>query len=379
MDGQPFFLVNKEVDPGLIKVMEEEILPRLEREVPNQPTQKQLEEDPLLHRFSIIFDREGYSPEFFLRMKEKRIACMTYHKYPGEDWAEEEFIPHRIELSSGNAIEIKLAERGTFIGKKLWVREIRKLTDSGHQTSVLSTDYRSNLKVVAVAMFSRWSQENFLKYMRLHYNLDRLVEYSTEDIPETTKVINPEYRRIESEIKKKTAILNHRKAKFGAITLNDDIEPKKVHRYQQKKGELKEEINHLEKEIEPLKDKRKTIHKHITFAQLPEQERFSRLSTQSKYFVDTIKMIAYRAETAMVSILRETMSHPDEARSLLRGIYNTEADIIPDKEAGTLTVRLHQMANHCSSESTRHLCDELNATETVFPGTNLRLIYELVS
>ncbi len=37
IDGRPFFLINKEVDPGLIKVLEEDIIPRLEKDVPNQP------------------------------------------------------------------------------------------------------------------------------------------------------------------------------------------------------------------------------------------------------------------------------------------------------------------------------------------------------
>jgi hypothetical protein len=90
-------------------------------------------------------------------------------------------------------------------------------------------------------------------------------------------------------------------------------------------------------------------------------------------------MIAYRAETMMAGILRENMKHVDEARSLLCGIYKTEADILPDKEKGTLTVRLHPLANHCSSEIIHHLCSELNSTETIFPGTNLRLVYDLVS
>jgi hypothetical protein len=37
---------------------------------------------------------------------------------------------------------MQLAERGTFLGGEVWVREIRKLTGSGHQTSILATDYR---------------------------------------------------------------------------------------------------------------------------------------------------------------------------------------------------------------------------------------------
>lgn len=34
---------------------------------------------------------------------------------------------------------MQLAERGTFLGGQVWVREIRKLTDTGHQTAILST------------------------------------------------------------------------------------------------------------------------------------------------------------------------------------------------------------------------------------------------
>ena len=89
MDGQPFFVVNQAVDPGLIQVIEQEIVPRLEQRLPAE----HLQADPRLHRFTLVFDREGYSPAFLGRMKELRIACLTYHKFPGEDWAEDEFAP----------------------------------------------------------------------------------------------------------------------------------------------------------------------------------------------------------------------------------------------------------------------------------------------
>ena len=119
--------------------------------------------------------------------------------------------------------------------------------------------------------------------------------------------------------------------------------------------------------------------KHITFAELSEEERFSRLDSSSKHFVDTIKMIAYRAESGMVITLREIMSREEDARSLLRAIYKSEADIIPDDQAKTLTVRLHHMANWSSDAAIKYLCNELNETETVFPGTEYRMIFKQVS
>ncbi len=76
MDGQPFFLVNQAIDPGLIKVIEQDIVPQLEQYVPNQPGEQRREQQPLLHRFVLVFDREGYSPDFLWRMKRLRIAWL---------------------------------------------------------------------------------------------------------------------------------------------------------------------------------------------------------------------------------------------------------------------------------------------------------------
>jgi hypothetical protein len=52
MDGQPFFAANPAVNPGL----------------------------------TLVFDRESYSPGLMRRMKARRVACLTYHKYTCADW-----------------------------------------------------------------------------------------------------------------------------------------------------------------------------------------------------------------------------------------------------------------------------------------------------
>ncbi len=133
--------------------------------------------DPLLHRFTLVFDREGDSPDFFQRMKAQRVACLTYHKYPGEPWAEEEFAPCQVRLAGGQLATLLLAERGTCLSNGLWLRQLRKRSERGHQTAILCTDYRSPAGPLAAAMFARWSQENFFKYAREHYALDRLADY----------------------------------------------------------------------------------------------------------------------------------------------------------------------------------------------------------
>ncbi|MFQ5932760.1 MAG: putative transposase, partial [Nitrospiraceae bacterium] len=187
--GQPFFSVERPIDHGLLEALSSDIVPRLLQEVPRQPSQEELDAHPHLCRFVIIFDREGYSPAFFKEMwQTHRIACVTYHKYPKKVWPEEEFTDNPVRLARGERVSMKLAERGSWIGDKkngLWVREVRKLTRSGHQVSLISTAYGQLAPEDAAALFSRWSQENFFRYMMQHYAIDLLSEYRTQEIPGT--------------------------------------------------------------------------------------------------------------------------------------------------------------------------------------------------
>ena len=377
MDGRPFFVVSCAVDPGLLGVLREQIVPRLKADVPNQPTLERLEADPLLSRWTIVFDREGYSPKFFAQMKEERIAVLTYHKFPGALWPEQEFRPHKVSLLNGEEVTMELAERGVQLSNDLWVREVRHLSEKGHQSSILCTDYRSDLSRVAVAMFARWCQENFFKYMRQHYNIDRLAEYGTEAIPDTTRVVNPAWRQLDSQVRRQNGLLSRELVQFAKIQLPQEMEPKEVQAYELEKGQLQQAIEERRQQIKELKDQRKALDKHIEVKDLPEQDRFQRLRSEKKHFIDTIKLIAYRAETALAELAREKIKRFDEARSLIRQLFRTEIDLIPDRLHKTLTVRLHPMSTQAHDEIVRHICQELTFTETVFPGTDLRLIYEI--
>lgn len=380
MDGQPFFFVNKEVDPGLLATLRHDLVPWLETNAPaSAELQQRMQEDPHQHRFTLVFDREGYSPEFFHEMKQRRIAMLSYHKFPGDAWPTDEFSDCSVKLASGEVTTMKLAERGSRLSNGLWVREVRKLSESGRQTSILSTNYRADYPTLAASMFARWSQENFYKYMRQHYNLDRLAEYGTEPVPDPIQTVNPAWRRLDSQVRAKTETRRRQLALFGALDLQSSLAEPEVARYQQKKAQLQDEIENLHREIDELKKQRKETPHHIPVKDLPESDRFSRLLTERKHFIDTIKLIAYRAETSMASLLRDQLSREEDTRALLRQIYETEVDLIPDLPSNTLTVRLHHLTQAAHDQAVRHLCNELNATETIFPGTELKLVYQLGS
>jgi hypothetical protein len=373
MDGQPFLLVNKAVDPGLLATLRNDLK---ENVAPSEELEKRMREDPLQHRFTLVFDREGYSPEFFAEMKSQHIAILSYHKFPGELWPVAEFSDRNVTLASGDAVTMKLAERGSMLSNRLWVREVRKLSESGHQTSILSTNYRADAVSLAASMFARWSQENFFKYMRQHYSLDRLVEHGTEPVPDLIQAVNPAWRKLNSQIRAQGEKRRRQLALFGAVDLQQ-MADSEVARYQTRKAQIQEEIENLDRQIEGLKQQHKQAPHHIPVKDLPESDRFSQLRTERKHFIDTIKLIAYRAETNMASVLREKLSRADDARALLRQIYNTEVDLIPDLEAKTLTVRLHHLTQAAHDHAVRHLCEQLNATATTFPDSDLLLVFQL--
>ena len=239
--GQPFFVVTTALTSGLLSMLKSDIIPRLLDDVPNQPSEEVLKKDIYLHRFVLLFDREGYSPVFFEEMYlEHRIACITYHKHPGEDWPQEEFVEEEVIFKNGEKVEMKLAERRVVLSDMFWIREIRKLNDSGHQTSILSSDYKSGRGEIAGAIFKRWSQENFFKYMLEHFGIDRLIEYETEPMPETARVVNPRYRELDSDIRKINSKRTRLLAQFGSIKLEEIDEPRKVKKYEAKMAQLRE-------------------------------------------------------------------------------------------------------------------------------------------
>ncbi len=376
LDGQPFFCVTKPIDPGLQKTLEADIVPRLLTDIPGQPAAEILDADPLRHRFTLVFDREGYSPDLFERLKAQRIAILTYHRHPGPDWAQDEFVPRDITHPNGEVSTLRLAERGTRMSNGLWLRELRRLDSAGHQTSILSTDYRSDLTTAAASMFGRWNQENFFKYMRQHYGLDRLVEYGTSPIPDTTRLVNPAWRALDSQVRRANAQLTRQRAAFAAHTLAPgESSPAAAARHEQKKGAALSVLEATTSELDILKAQRKATPKHIELGELPPEQRFDQLRGGRKHFIDTIKLIAYRAETALVQLARETLKRTDDARSFVRGLMNTTINLRPDLARGELRVELQGQANPIHDAAVTALCTELNTTETHYPGTKLRLNY----
>ncbi|MCF6312495.1 MAG: hypothetical protein L3J39_08585 [Verrucomicrobiales bacterium] len=132
--------------------------------------------------------------------------------------------------------------------------------------------------------------------------------------------------------------------------------------------------------LSQLKKQRKLLSKHIEYKELPEGESFLQLATRSKQFIDTIKIIAYRAETAMADFVRTLLGkhHKDEARTYIKKLYQSETNLVPDEKNGTLTVEIHSLATPKENKILKKLCEEINLTQTEYPNTKMKLIHKMV-
>jgi hypothetical protein len=386
--GQPLFVAHKTINEGMIAVLKNDIIPRLDKDVPNQPTKEELDANPLLHRYMLVFDREGYSVDFFDYLTQKRIAFCSYRKNVKEDWSPDEFTDYEVLDANGDIEHLRLAEQETILSAKkekgkpqktVTVREIRKLSASGHQTSIITTNYSLSIVKIAILMFTRWCQENFFKYMIESFGIDAIISYMKNPLPDTSMIINPQYSALDHEHRQISALLSKAKKNFADITLqNKELSEKELKIYTQKKSNKKQEIEDLDKKRQNIIELKKSIDKKIMFKDLDDALKFDTALNDQKFFIDTIKIIAYRAETALVNFIKHKMPTPEHARALVRKFYSGDADIVPDYTNNILFVKLHRTNHWADDKILETLCEDLNQTQTMFPSSNLMLVFMLV-
>jgi len=110
---------------------------------------------------------------------------------------------------------------------------------------------------------------------------------------------------------------------------------------------------------------------------MPEHVRYNKLKTESKHLQNIIKIICYRAETAIANLLAaHYRKSSNEIRALVKSIIFAKADLYPDYQTNTLTVRLNSLSTPRDNMAIREICQTPNDYEAVFPGTNLKLFFK---
>lgn len=375
-DGLPYFYVTGQVNEKLQEMLTTELVPRLLELTDGRVSQEDLDADHRLPRFTLVFDREAYSPVFFKHLWENfRIAVITYRKNIKDQWEEEEFNVHDIHTDVKSTM-VLCEKQVELNGVEL--REVRRLTDTGHQTSVITTNYKMSTALIALYMFSRWAQENFFRYMRQEYDIDRIIQYGVNELDKSIMVVNREYSNLTYRLKKLRERIARRQAKLYVLlekNISDEME--QTGKNIQKQLLLSKEIELFEAKEKDIISQRAQHPYKISIGEMPENIRYNKLKTESKHLQNIIKIICYRAETAIANLLScYYRKSSDEIRALVKSIIFAKADLYPNYQTNTLTVRLNSLATPRDNLAVREICQTINDYEAIFPGTKLKLVYK---
>jgi len=359
--ADPLFFVTAEATEGLLATLDSTLLPEVRRLVGPR------------RRVTIVFDREGWSPERFAKWKAQNFDVLTYRKGEQSQWQKRFFTTVRGTVG-GEKVEYELAERTAKLSNGLKVREIRRLTDDGHQTAVITTNDKLPLLAVAHRMFSRWRQENFFRYMRHEFALDHLCTHEVEPADPKRMVPHPERARLEKKLRAVRAARTRLLERALNLALGKTTH---VDKRQVDEVELDQLILKRETEARKLAARIDKLPKQVPIEEILEPEKIIKLERERKVLVDAIKLTAYRAESALGRLVEPFFHrHQDEARKFLKSIFRATADIIPDRRKQRLTVRFHGLANPRATRALAELCTLVNDDAPLYPGSHLRLHFE---
>ena len=378
-EGMPYFYITGQVNEKLLEMLEKQIIPTLLNEMPSKYTCQKLQDDPGLPRFTIVFDREAYSPVFFQKLWEQhRIAVITYRKNVKDIWDENDFSEYTVDIE-GNETEMKLEEKQVELNN-VSMREIRRLSGK-HQTSVITTNKKLSIHMVAFYMFSRWTQENFFKYLRQDYDFDRLLQYAVEQIDKDFVVNNPEYNNATYKLGKIREKISRRKAVLYELQENNlkaDLD--KTNEYLRKQIKIREELEMLKEQEKNLLEKRSLVPSQMKIEDMPDHIKYDKLNIESKRFQNIIKMICFRAETSCANLLSTDFRKSiNEKRTLVKSIINSHADIIPDYQNNQLKINIYSQANPRMNLAIENARRRVAGMYIVRTGTNLVLNYKIAT
>ncbi|HEY5990349.1 MAG TPA: hypothetical protein VIV12_28775 [Streptosporangiaceae bacterium] len=361
-DAQPLFVVTAPANDDLLAMLRTQILPEVRRLVGER-------------RVTLCFDREGWSPKFFHECHSHGFDVLTYRRGPYAAWRRAAFRPITATVD-GRDVCYTLAERDVAVLPGFRMREVRRLCDSGHQTAIVTTRHDLPIVVVAYRMFERWTQENFFRYMRQHFALDALLTYAVEPADPDRTVPNPERKALRKQLAEARATLNALEQAYGhAARKNPEGRRPTMRGFKIAHGALGQQVRAQERECHGLKARIAALPERVPVKEVLDDSEIVTLAPEAKHLTDTIKMVAYRAETALVQCLAPHYSKTeDEGRALIREMLSSSADIVP--EGQRLRIRLHSLANPRSNQALAHVCATLNALELQYPGTTLTLVYE---
>ena len=360
--GDPLFVVTAEANAGLVKR-----LPGILDQVRALVGQR---------RVTVVFDRGGYSPKLFLQMLADDFDLLTYRKGRYPRIPRQRFQERRTRRD-GRTLAYVLADQEVRLLKgQLRLRQVTRLMDNGHQTPILTSRRDLPPAQVAYRMFDRWRQENFFKYLREEYALDALVEYAAVPDDPTREVPNPAWAAVDVQLGQAHAQLDRLQAEYGLEALtNLEHQRRTMRGFKTAQGKPGQQIWSAWQRVLQLEKRRAAVPRRVP-VQAVTEEPVVKLAPERKHLTNLIKMVAYQAESDLLRLVAAPYRRADdEGRTLIQSALASAADLeVTQKE---LRVTLAAQSSPHRTPAIAALCEELNLTKTLFPGSRLRLRYAI--
>ncbi len=356
--GEPLLVITAEANAGLVAM-----LPPVLENVRSLVGER---------RVTVVFDRGGWSPKLFAKLIAAGFDILTYRKGRFARLPSRCFVK-RTGLVDGRRVSYRLADQGVHLLKgELRLRQVTRLSPNGHQTPILTS--RRDLSAVEVAhrMFARWRQENFFKYLSEEYALDALVDYGTEPDNPRREVPNPQWKKVDLQLREARAELMRLPAEYGLRAfLNPENRRPTMRGFKIAHGKLGKKILRAAKRYHDLLIRRAAVPKRVPVGKVVLGP-VVKLAAERKHLTSLLKMIAYQAESDLVQrIAPHYRRVEDEGRTLIQSALASPADITVNK--AELCVTLTPLSSPHRTHVVAALCEQLNSMAVVFPGTKLTL------
>jgi hypothetical protein len=334
--------------------------------------------------FTVIFDRGGYDGQLFKWLVEQRLDFITYQR--GEVHLDDHLFARREVRWDGQRARFSIAEDTVTVGDSgPWRRIV--IRTPGHQRPILTSLPAADITAarVGVLMLTRWRQENFFKYARAHLGLDALTTYAAETAVDH-EVPNPAAKKATSELKRLRTVAQKLRAALGrALVLDTDQPASTADRPSAKTGRtshvppttraaLMTQLQTLEVQIEETKAHLRSLPARVPLSSLGPLPQTPQLET--KLIADTVKVAAYNAQSWLADRLAHHYLNANDRHDLLRSFAHLSGTLIRQPDGG-LRVCLQPPDLPLHRRALAGLCADLNLGQPLFPGTDVRVHYEV--
>lgn len=336
-------------------------------------------------RVLVGFDRGGWSPALFAHMDTAGFDTLTWRKQPAPDinrslFAEVTFTDDTGQVHTWQAadtmVDLPLDDHGATFS----MRQVTRLIDTKtgtRQAHLVTTRHDLSVGEVLYRMGSRWRQENYFRYARMHLALDAHDSYTATDDDPNRMVPNPAKKTTRDTVNTARNRLDRVQAATDAMLLDWRTPPAgpPVELSNADYNQITAGLRDAEQALATAQAVNAATPARLPLGQVNPGQQL--LDVETKLLTHAIRIAAFNTITSLARDLRVHTGYAraaDQAHTLISQALHQSGDIIPGD--GVLTIRLDPLPTRRATKALAELCEHLTATQTRYPGTDLLLHYQ---